>query len=96
MTASSSGTGNVKGIIGTTVVNGPATHFAVSGLPTNIVAGGSYVVTVTAEDQANNTVAAYAGTVHFSSSDAKAVLPVNATLTNGAAVFSATLEAAGT
>src|SRR5207253_6553589 len=37
----------------------------------------------------------YAGTVHFSSSDVQAVLPVNATLSNGTGTFSATLKTAG-
>jgi hypothetical protein len=38
----------------------------------------------------------YSGIVHFTSSDAQAVLPANATLTNGIGPFNATLKTAGT
>jgi hypothetical protein len=51
--------------------------------------------TVMALDQFNNAVPAYAGTVHFTSSDGAAVLPANATLTNGTRTFAATLKTAG-
>ena len=37
----------------------------------------------------------YTGTVHFTSSDAQAILPANATLTNGVGTFNVTLETAG-
>ena len=43
----------------------------------------------------NNTASGYTGTVHFSSSDPAAVLPANATLTNGVGTFSITLNTAG-
>jgi len=48
--------------------------------------------TVTALDAFGNTATGYAGTVHFSSNDAQAMLPLNSTLTNGAGNFSATLK----
>src|SRR5207302_558464 len=51
--------------------------------------------TVTAKDAFNNTATGFAGTVHFSSSDAQAVLPANSTLSGGAGSFSATLKTAG-
>ena len=60
-----------------------------------MVAGSSFSVTVTALDQFGNTVTNYAGTVHFTSSDAQAVLPANSGLTNGVGSFSVTLRTAG-
>jgi hypothetical protein len=71
-----------------------ATHFGVSA-PGSATAGSGFSFTVTAQDVSNNTVTGYAGTVHFSSSDSQAVLPANATLTNGVGTFSATLRTAG-
>lgn len=76
-----------------TVIN-PATHFAVSA-PATATAGTSFNFTVTALDQFNNPTTGYAGTVHFTSSDGAATLPVNSTLTNGAGTFSATLKTVG-
>jgi hypothetical protein len=71
-----------------------ATHFTVTA-PAGATAGSAITVTVTAKDVNNNTVAGYTGTVHFSSSDPAAVLPANATLTNGVGTFSITLKTAG-
>ena len=56
-------------------------------------------VTVTAQDAFGNVATGYTGTVHFTSSDAQAVLPANYTFTGGDAgthVFSVTLKTAGT
>jgi hypothetical protein len=50
---------------------------------------------VTAVDDAGRTVSGYAGTVHFTSSDGVAVLPVDAQLKNGVGTFSALLKTAG-
>jgi probable HAF family extracellular repeat protein len=72
----------------------PATHFAVSG-PAAATAGTAFQVTVTALDASNNVVAGYTGTVHLTSTDLKAVLPANSTLTNGTANFSVTLNTIG-
>jgi uncharacterized repeat protein (TIGR01451 family) len=71
-----------------------ATHFLVSA-PAVATAGMQLSFTVTAQDASNNTVTGYAGTVHITSSDTAAVLPVNSTLTNGVGVFTATLNTAG-
>ncbi len=73
-----------------------ATHLAVSGLDTPRVAGAAGSATVTALDAYGNTATGYSGTVHFTSSDAKAVLPANATLSAGVGTFSVTLRTAGT
>jgi hypothetical protein len=76
---------------------GPAFAFSVvaskSGLPiSSVTAGDSFDVTVTAKDQYNNTATGYTGTVHFTSNDAKAVLPsdsIFASGDNGSRTFSA-------
>src|SRR5208282_5218113 len=60
-----------------------------------VTAGTAVTVTVTAEDQFNNTATAYAGTVHLTSSDGQASLPANATLTSGTGSFSVTLKTVG-
>lgn len=52
-------------------------------------------VQVKALDGANNISAGYSETVHFTSTDGKAILPADATLPNGTGNFSATLETAG-
>src|SRR2546427_674949 len=64
-------------------------------VPTTAIAGQPFTIDVTAADSLGNPIAGYAGTVHFTSSDTSAVLPANATLTNGQGSFSATLTKAG-
>jgi len=73
---------------------GPATHFSVSG-PSAVEATKPFTLIVTARDAANNLAPSYAGTARFTSTDASALLPGNSTLTNGMAVFSATLSTTG-
>jgi hypothetical protein len=87
----------VPDLIGASVAT--TTHFSISA-PTSSTAGTSLSVTVTALDQNNHAVTAYAGTVHFSSSDVSAGLPANYTFTtgdNGAHTFTSgvTLKKAG-
>ena len=72
----------------------PAIHFSVSA-PTTAQSGTAFSFTVTALDAANNVLNGYGGTVHFTSTDGEALLPADATLTNGAGNFSATLQDAG-
>jgi len=62
--------------------------------PAVATAGVPVTITVTAQDNSGNTVR-YAGTVHFTSSDAQADLPAEAALINGAGVFSITLKTSG-
>ena len=71
-----------------------AAHFALSASGT-ATAGSAFRFTVTAQDPFNNTASGYSGTVQFSGTDLKAVLPANAVLTGGLGVFSATLDTAG-
>ena len=77
------------------VVSNAATHLSVSG-PANAQTRVTFNFTVSALDAANNVSRAYSGTVHFTSSDAQAMLPANSTLASGTGQFSATLETAGT
>ncbi len=71
-----------------------AMHFLVTA-PANATAGTPITFTVTALDVNNNVAFTYPGTVHFTSSDANAMLPADMTLTNGMGTFSATLKTAG-
>src|SRR5262249_823252 len=73
-----------------------ASPVAVFGFPSAAAAGASGSFTVVARDAFGNVVTGYSGTVHFSSSDAQAILPANATLTNGVGTFTATFKTAGT
>ncbi|MDR3706807.1 MAG: SBBP repeat-containing protein [Capsulimonadaceae bacterium] len=90
-TSNSSITGASSGI---TVGPGPATHFTLSA-PGTATAGTAFSFTITALDANGNTATGYTGTVHFTSTDAAATLPADATLTNGTGAFSATLVTAG-
>src|SRR5205823_6860521 len=90
-TANASVTGTSNTI---TVSAAAATHFSVSA-PANATINVAFNFTVTALDQFNNTATAYAGTVHFTSTDGAAVLPANSTLSSGGGTFSATLKTAG-
>ena len=70
-----------------------------TGLVGATTAGQAQGFTVTAGDAYGNAIPGYTGTVHFTSSDAKAVLPANYTFTSadaGKHTFSATLVMAGT
>ncbi len=60
--------------------------------PANVTAGIPFNVIVTALDSCN---AAYSGTVHFTSSDPKAVLPADSTLASNTGTFPVTLKTAG-
>ena len=77
-----------------TVSAAAANHFVVVA-PATATAGTPSAFTVTAEDQYDNTATGYTGTVQFTSSDPAAVLPANATLTDGVGTLTATLETLG-
>ena len=71
-----------------------ATHFTVS-TPSTATDGTPISITVTALDLYGNVATAYAGTVHFTSTDGAATLPANSTLTSGVGTFSVTLQTGG-
>ena len=77
-----------------TVTPTAASRFVVSA-PGDATVGTAFNFTVTAEDMFGNTATGYNGTVHFTSSDAQAVLPANASLVQGTDTFTATLQTSG-
>jgi hypothetical protein len=79
-------------------VNAAAASALVVSFPTTTTAGAAQFFTVAAVDAFGNAAPGYAGTVTFSSSDARAVLPANYTFTkkdSGVHTFSATLMTPG-
>ncbi len=95
-TTTSTITGTEGGI---TVSPAAASSFKVTGFPSPDTAGAAENITVTAFDPYGNIATGYTGTVHFTSSDPKAVLPANFAFTtayDGQYTFTATLETAGT
>jgi hypothetical protein len=95
-TTSGGATGSDTGI---TVTPAAASTLIVSGFPSPTSAGVAGSFTVTLKDPYGNIATGYLGTVHVSSSDAKAVLPANYTFTAadaGVHTFTATLKTAGT
>jgi len=71
-----------------------ATRFVVSA-PASATGGAAFNFTVTAQDVNHNSFPNYQGTVHFTSTDAAAVLPADTALINGGGAFSATLATGG-
>ncbi len=59
-----------------TNINPSATHLLITA-PSSVATGMHFNITVTALDANNNVATGYTGTVHFTSSDGKAVLPAN-------------------
>jgi len=75
-----------------------ASTFLVTGYASPTTAGASHSFTITAKDTLGNTATGYVGTITFTSSDPKAILPANYTFTSadaGVHIFSATLKTAG-
>jgi hypothetical protein len=73
--------------------------FQVSGFPSSTLAGAAGTFTVTVKNADGATDTGYTGTIHFTSSDGKAVLPADYTFgaqDAGTHAFSATLKTAGT
>jgi hypothetical protein len=94
-TATSSITGSETSI---TVNPAAAATLTVTGFPSPTTAGVSHSITVTALDAYGNVATGYAGTVHFTSTDAQAALPSDYTFSasdTGIHSFSATLKTAG-
>ncbi len=76
------------------VLPAAASQFIISGL-NNQIAEVAQNVTVKADDAYGNVATDYTGRVHFTSSDLLAVLPSDATLTEGTGTFPVTLKTAG-
>jgi hypothetical protein len=61
----------------------PTTHFSVTGVPSRVQVGQSFVVTITALTARNAVDGSYLGTVHFTSTDPLALLPADYTFRRG-------------
>lgn len=90
LTATDTANAGMTGTGSFAVAAGPATHFALT-LPATVDAGTPFNFDVMAKDAFENSNASYAGTLHFTSSDAGAALPADSPLSNGQGTFSATL-----
>ena len=99
LTATDTTTSSLTGSESNITVNAAgASSFAVSAFPSPDTAGVSHNLTVTAYDAFGNVATGYTGTVQFSSSDPKAVLPSATTFTSGnhgTIQVAATLKTAG-
>ena len=80
--------------VATTTVALQASQITVTA-PTTAVPVKAFNFTVTATNLNNSLATAYRGTVHFTSSDPKAVLPADATLTGGVGIFAAVFQTSG-
>jgi hypothetical protein len=100
ITATDTATNAVTGTDGGITVNpAAASKMTVADFPSRWTAGVAGNFTVTLTDSYGNIATSYAGTVHLTSSDARAILPANYTFTAndaGSHTFSATLKTAGT
>src|SRR5207237_432724 len=75
ITATDTVTASINGTQSNITVNAAgAASLVVAGFPSPTTAGNAGSVTVTAKDSFGNTVTGYTGTIHFTSSDAQAVL----------------------
>ncbi len=99
ITATDASTGIKSTESGIAVRAAAAKTLAITGLPSTVTAGTAFNITVTAYDPYGNVATGYTGTVSFSSTDAKAVLPANypfGTSNVGTQNFSVTFETSGT
>jgi hypothetical protein len=94
ITATDTLTTSITGMSAVTVTVLTATHFAVTA-PATALTGSAFNITVTAQDASNTQVGTYSGTVHFTSSDALALLPGDLLLQSGTATVQTTLNTAG-
>jgi len=90
-TVTPSMTGSSSGI---TVSAATASHFSVTSAA-YVNSGTAFSFDVTALDAWNNLAAGYSGVVHFTSSDALALLPADAAVANGSDTVSLTMNTVG-
>src|SRR6266851_4913688 len=83
ITATDAVTTSITGIQSGIVVDAGANNLLVAGFPSTVLAGSPGSVTVTAQNADNSTATGYRGTVHFTSSDATATLPLDYDFTAG-------------
>jgi len=90
--------GTDSGTVTTTVGQAPLSYFTISNVPSSSVAGNIFTITVRAYGDDNLVKTDYTGTISFSSTDAKAVLPVDYTFQPsdaGTKVFSIAYDSSG-
>jgi hypothetical protein len=80
LTATDTVNAALTGLQGNTVKAAAASRLALSA-PSSVSAGVRFSLTLTVQDAYGNVVTGYTGTVHFSSTDTKAMLPSNYTFT---------------
>ena len=73
----------------------PTAHLAITLPATTVMVGTPFTFTVTAVDGTNAVVPTYIGTVHITTSDARAKLPGDATLARGVGSFTVTFNTTG-
>jgi hypothetical protein len=98
LSASDTVTPSLAGTASAQIIHGPAARLVLTGLPASTVAGALLTATVAAVDAHGNVATDFTGTVHFSSSDPSATLPVDAAfnLTDaGVRIFPVALLSAG-
>jgi len=97
ITATDTATTSITGASNSITVSSAASTVLLSvNVPSPATAGMAFNVTVTALDPSTaNVVTNYSGEVHFTSTDAHALLPKDSPLTNGIGSFSATLNSVG-
>jgi PKD repeat protein len=99
VTGTDTGTSIITGSQGRITVNpAGASTLSVTGFTSGTTAGTARHVTVVVKDAFGNTATGYRGTIHFSSSDGRAVLPGNYTFTStdaGRHTFTITLKTSG-
>ena len=99
LTATDTATASITGAqSGITVTAAAATHLVITA-PTSVSIGVAFSVTVTALDAYGNIATGYLGTIHFTSSDHRAVLPSDYSFVAadaGVHTFMVTLQSSGT
>lgn len=92
--ATDASTARIAGVSNTITVSGPATHLLLN-VPASATSRAQFLLGVTALDASNNVSSSYSGTVHFTSSDPKAILPPDTAMSGGAANVPVTPETTG-
>ena len=98
ITATDTAAGTITGSQAGITVNPAAASKLIISAPASVASGTPFSITVTAIDPYNNVATSYLGTVAFTSSDPKAVLPDDYTYTatdGGVHVFTVTLNQTG-
>src|SRR5262249_52379982 len=98
LTASDIANGAITGTQTIVINPAAASRLVVTGFPSSAVVGGIITFTVTLQDAFGNTVPSYQGTVHFSSTDRRAIVPDDYTFgagDNGSHTFAAVFYTRG-